>query len=80
MWVSLLKWIKAGSKDIEGRIWLAGRWLPICGLDNHLTDGGKVDYAPATLNSLETLFSYFWYSCLLEAEWTPGPSVAGRIR
>jgi hypothetical protein len=44
------------------------------------SDGGKVvsprhrpRYSP------ETLFSCFWYSFLLEAESTPGPSVAGRI-
>jgi hypothetical protein len=34
----------------------------------------------AVLYSLETLlFFCFWYSFLLEAEWTPGPSAARRI-
>jgi hypothetical protein len=37
-------------------------------------------YGPAALYSPETLFFRFWYSFLLEAERTPGPSAAGRIR
>jgi hypothetical protein len=51
-------------------------------VDNLLTDGGKVSqlYASATLYSPETLFVCFWYPFLLEAEYTSGPSVAGRIR
>jgi hypothetical protein len=40
---------------------------------------GFQPYAPAALYSPETFFC-FWYSLLLEAEWTPGPSAAERIR
>jgi hypothetical protein len=40
----------------------------------------RLNYAPATLPSPETLFFWFWYSFVLEAEYTPGPSVAGGIR
>jgi hypothetical protein len=40
---------------------------------------GFQPYAPATLYFTETFF-YFWYSFLLKAEYTPGPSDAGRIR
>jgi hypothetical protein len=36
--------------------------------------------APAALYFPETLFSCFWYSFLLEAEWTPESSAAGGIR
>jgi hypothetical protein len=49
--------------------------IPHC-LDNRLTDGGKI-VSPThrqLLYSPETLFLCFWYSCLLEAEYTPGPS------
>jgi hypothetical protein len=41
---------------------------------------GRQFYTPATLYSPETLFFSFWYSFLLETEWTPGHSAAGRIR
>jgi hypothetical protein len=41
---------------------------------------GCQPYAPAALYSPETLFFYFWYSFLLEAEYTPGLSAVGRIR
>jgi hypothetical protein len=37
-------------------------------------------YSPAALYSPETLFFCSWYSFLLEAERTPGPSAAWRIR
>jgi hypothetical protein len=37
-------------------------------------------YAPAALCSRETLFSCFWYSFLLVAESTSGPSADGRSR
>jgi hypothetical protein len=49
--------------------------IPHC-IDNGLTDGGKVvspTHRPL-LYSPETLFLFFWYSFLLEAELTPGPS------
>jgi hypothetical protein len=47
--------------------------IPHC-LDNQLTDGSKVvsPTQPATLYCPETLFFYFSYSFLLEAEQTPG--------
>jgi hypothetical protein len=45
-----------------------------------LTDGGKVVYAPAALYSTETLYFRFWYSFLLGAKQTPGPSAVGCIR
>jgi hypothetical protein len=42
---------------------------------------GCQPYAPTALYSPETLlFLRFWYSFLLEAEYTPGPSAAERIR
>jgi hypothetical protein len=50
--------------------------IPHC-IANRLTDGGKV---VAALYPPETLFFYFWYSFLLEAEQTPGHSKDGRIR
>jgi hypothetical protein len=52
-------------------------------LGNWLTDGGKdvsLKHRPR-ISPQEHFFSLsFWYSFLLEAEWTPGPSAAGRIR
>jgi hypothetical protein len=55
--------------------------IPNC-LDNWLTDGGEV--VSLTRRPLlyypETLLLCFWYSFLLEAEQTPGPSAVGRIR
>jgi hypothetical protein len=47
-------------------------------LDNRLTDGGKV--VSVTRRPRLTPKKIFWYSFLLEAESTPGPSAAGRIR
>jgi hypothetical protein len=51
-------------------------------LDNRLTKGGKVDssthrqhFTPQKYN-----FSLLWYSVVIEAEWTPLPSAARRIR
>jgi hypothetical protein len=41
---------------------------------------GCQPYALAVLCFPEILFFCFWYSFLLEAEWTPGPRAAGRIR
>jgi hypothetical protein len=40
---------------------------------------GCQSYAPAALYSPETLSFCSWYSFLLEAEWIPGHSEAGRI-
>jgi hypothetical protein len=36
--------------------------------------------APATLYFPEALLLYLWYSFLLEAEKSPGPSAAGRMK
>jgi hypothetical protein len=33
MWVSSLKWIRAGSKEVEGLIGPVGRRLPICAVN-----------------------------------------------
>jgi hypothetical protein len=41
--------------------------------------GGKAVSTGRALLS-ETFFFWFWYSLLLEAEQTQGPSAAGRIR
>jgi hypothetical protein len=51
-------------------------------LDSRLTDGGKVVNLTQTaaLCSPDSLYFCFWYSFLLEAEWTLGPIVVGRIR
>jgi hypothetical protein len=40
---------------------------------------GCQPYGPAALYCPETLFFYFWYSFMLEEEWTPGHRSAGRI-
>jgi hypothetical protein len=55
--------------------------IPHC-LNNRLTDGDKVvsrKHRPRSTPQ-KHLFFYFWYSFLLEAGCTPGPSAAGRIR
>jgi hypothetical protein len=41
---------------------------------------GCQPYTPADHYCPVTSLLSFWYSFLLEAEWTPGPSAAGRIR
>jgi hypothetical protein len=48
-------------------------------LDNRLTDGGE---SVSFMRRLATLYPQedSWYSLLLEAELTPGPQSAGRIR
>jgi hypothetical protein len=51
--------------------------IPHC-LDSRLTDGGTV-VSPAHRPHF-TPHKHFWYSFMLEAEWIPGPSVAGRIK
>jgi hypothetical protein len=55
--------------------------IPHC-LDNRIKDGcqGCQPYASTALYSPGTLFFCFWYSFLLTAEWTPGPSAAWMIR
>jgi hypothetical protein len=40
---------------------------------------GCEPYAPAALYTSETILFLFWYSFMLEAGWTPGPSAAGRL-
>jgi hypothetical protein len=54
--------------------------IPLC-LDSRFTDGGKI-FSLHTGRVLlpEILFVCFWYSFLLQAEKTPEPSEAGRIR
>jgi hypothetical protein len=55
--------------------------IPHC-LDNRLTDGGKV-VSPTQWprSTLQKHYVFcFWYSFLLEAEWTPGTCEAERIR
>jgi hypothetical protein len=51
-------------------------------LDNRLKDGGKVVSLTPRLRFApqENYLINSWYSFLLEAELTPGPSAAGRIR
>jgi hypothetical protein len=51
--------------------------IPHC-LDIRLTDGGEV--VSHTCWPHFTSRKIFWYSFLLEAEHTPGPSAVGRIR
>jgi hypothetical protein len=52
--------------------------IPHC-QDNGLTDGGKVaSLTHRPRSTPKTLFVCFWYSFLLEAEYTPGPSAAGK--
>jgi hypothetical protein len=41
---------------------------------------GCEPYALAVLYSPETLFFCFWYLFLLEAEYTPDPTAAGRVK
>jgi hypothetical protein len=55
--------------------------IPHC-LDNRLRDDGKTvrnTHRPSSTPP-KHYFLCFWYSFLLEAEWTPGPIVAGRVR
>jgi hypothetical protein len=56
--------------------------MPHC-LDNWLIDGGKVvgpTHRSHVTPQKHFFFLCFRYSFLLEAEQTPGPSAAGRIR
>jgi hypothetical protein len=54
--------------------------IPHC-LDSWLTDGGKVASLTRRLSfTPQNIIFCFWYSFLLEAEWTPGSSADGRIR
>jgi hypothetical protein len=65
-------WSRAKGEKNVGIHWSrqsAHRWRHVC-----------QPYSPAALYPPETLFFCFWYSFLLEAEWTPGPSAAGSIR
>jgi hypothetical protein len=53
----------------------------LCRQSAHRWRQGCQPCAPAALYFPEILlFFCFWYSFLLEAEWTPGPNAAGRIR
>jgi hypothetical protein len=47
-------------------------------VENLLTDGGEC--VSLTRRQRFTPINIFWYSFLLEAEQTPGPSAAGKIR
>jgi hypothetical protein len=51
-------------------------------LENRLTDGGKVVNTTHRQRSApqKNYFFCFWYSFLLEAEYTPEPSEVGRTK
>jgi hypothetical protein len=50
-------------------------------LENRLTDGSEVSFKHQQRFPPQKLFkSYIWYSYLLEAEKTLGPSASGKIR
>jgi hypothetical protein len=60
MAVSSLKWIRAGSKDVEGRIRPAGRRLPICGLGNV---GSSTSHNPIGFHGLLQILDRYLAVC-----------------
>jgi hypothetical protein len=72
---------KAIPVTCRGGLWCCQMLkIPHC-LDSRLTDGGKVVSPTHRLRSTtqKHYFFCFWYSFLLEADWTPGPSSAEKV-